>query len=320
MLVGDVFSGIGGFSLGLERAGFEIAWHSEIDPHACAVLRKHWPHIPNLGDICAIDVRSIRRVDMLAGGFPCQDISVAGAGRGIEGSRSGLWREFVRMLGDLRCRYALVENVGAITSRGLTTVLADLAALGYVAEWHVVPAAAIDAPHLRERCFIVAAHTNGQRLRNDQQRHACGRHHVRDRWHAVAVDDGTARNVADTDNTGRSIERSAQRPSIASSRRGEPHRLGADAQPSHATSERVEGHRTSGFEVAFAPALARLLGRDDAGSFWRDGPSAPPLRRVDDGVPARLDRGRLRCLGNAVVPQLVEIFGRAILEFDAQQR
>src|SRR5574343_193510 len=156
LTVGDLFSGIGGFSLGLERAGMRTRWFSEIDPYASAVLRKHWADVPNHGDIRNVRRGAVEPVDVLCGGFPCQDISNAGKRAGIDGERSGLWAEYARVIGELRPRYVIVENVSALLGRGLGRVLGDLAALGFDAEWHCIPASAVGAPHRRERICIVA--------------------------------------------------------------------------------------------------------------------------------------------------------------------
>ena len=156
MKVGSLFAGIGGFDLGLERAGFEIAWQVEIDPYCQRVLAKHWPNVQRYGDIRAIDWATVPRVDMLCGGFPCQDISLAGKGAGLSGERSGLWFEYAKAIDALKPRYVLIENVAALRSRGLDQVLGSLAALGYDAEWHCIPASAVGAPHRRDRVWIVA--------------------------------------------------------------------------------------------------------------------------------------------------------------------
>jgi DNA (cytosine-5)-methyltransferase 1 len=158
--VGSLFSGIGGFDLGLERAGMRVIWQSEIDPYASAVLRKHWPHVPNHGDIRNIRAGTVEPVDVLCGGFPCQDISSAGYKAGIAGSQSRLWAEYARLVGELQPRYVLVENVAALLSRGLGNVLGDLAALGFDAEWHCIPAAAVGAYHGRDRLWIIG-YANG---------------------------------------------------------------------------------------------------------------------------------------------------------------
>jgi len=155
--VGDLFSGIGGFSLGLERTGgFKTQWFVEIDPYCQRVLRKHWPAVPCYGDIQTVDWATVETVDVLCGGFPCQDISLAGKGAGIAGARSGLWSEYVNAIQALRPRYVLIENVSALRARGLDQVLGALATLGYDAEWHCVPAYAVGAPHRRDRVWIVA--------------------------------------------------------------------------------------------------------------------------------------------------------------------
>src|SRR5690606_23510970 len=99
MRFGSLFSGIGGLDLGLERAGMDVSWQSEIDPFACRVLDHHWPEVPNYGDITTIDPDTLGPVDVLTGGFPCQDVSVAGRRAGLAGERSGLWFEFARIIG-----------------------------------------------------------------------------------------------------------------------------------------------------------------------------------------------------------------------------
>jgi DNA (cytosine-5)-methyltransferase 1 len=164
MNVLDLFSGIGGFSLGLERAGMRTVAFCEIDPWCRRVLAKHWPGIPCYPDVRTLTAEYLAanaatgdiHVDVICGGFPCQDISLAGLGAGLAGERSGLWREYARLIGELRPRYVVVENVAALLGRGLDVVLGDLAALGYDAEWHCIPASAVGAPHRRDRIWIIA--------------------------------------------------------------------------------------------------------------------------------------------------------------------
>ena len=191
---GSLFAGVGGFDLGLERAGMRCRWQVEIDPYARRVLERHWPDVPRWDDVrtfppdgdfpCTTDTngrsagfsatsssgscgadgaesrcgnaRESWRVDLICGGFPCQDISNAGRRAGIDGERSGLWSEFARIVGLLRPRYVLLENVAALLGRGMGRVLGDLSTLGYDAEWDVIPACAVGAPHIRERVWIVA--------------------------------------------------------------------------------------------------------------------------------------------------------------------
>lgn len=156
MKFGSLFSGIGGMDLGLERAGMECAWQVEIDEFCRKVLTKHWPNVPKFNDVKEVGKHNLERVDLIAGGFPCQDISFAGYGAGIAGARSGLWVEFHRIISELRPRLVLVENVAALLLRGMGTVLGDLAAIRYDAEWSTISACSIGAPHMRRRLFILA--------------------------------------------------------------------------------------------------------------------------------------------------------------------
>jgi DNA (cytosine-5)-methyltransferase 1 len=166
---GSLFAGIGGLDLGLERAGWECRWQVEIDDYYRRVLTKHWPDVPKFGDIRTVGGGELERVDLICGGFPCQDISYSGKGVGIGGGRSGLWSEYVRLIRLLRPRYVLVENVAALLDRGLGRVLGDLAESGYDAEWDCLPASAFGAPHQRERIFLVA-YPDGQRRGDTPQR------------------------------------------------------------------------------------------------------------------------------------------------------
>jgi len=158
LTVGSLFSGIGGIDLGLERAGMEIRWQVEIDDYARRVLEKHWPDVKRYKDVKEITEKNKpEEVDLIAGGFPCQDISIAGKGKGIiEGERSSLWFEMLRIIRMVRPRFVLIENVSALTFRGLDTVLLGLAQSGYDAEWNLISAESIGARHFRKRIFIVA--------------------------------------------------------------------------------------------------------------------------------------------------------------------
>ncbi len=156
MRFGSLFSGIGGMDLGLERAGMECAWQVEIDPFCRKVLTKHWPNVPKFEDVREVGKHNLERVDLIAGGFPCQDVSHAGPRIGISGQRSGLWLYFDRIIAQLRPRYVLVENVTGLFDRGIERVLGDLAERRYDAEWTVLPACPFGAPHPRERVFILA--------------------------------------------------------------------------------------------------------------------------------------------------------------------
>ena len=156
----DLFSGIGGFALAARWVGWETVGFCEIEPFCQKVLAKHWPGIPIYDDIKEVTAERLRAdgitTDIITGGFPCQDISLAGKGAGIEGSRSGLWSEFARLIGEIRPAYAVMENVSALLGRGLERVAGDLAEIGYDCEWEIISAANAGFPHRRERVWITA--------------------------------------------------------------------------------------------------------------------------------------------------------------------
>jgi DNA (cytosine-5)-methyltransferase 1 len=263
MNVLDLFSGIGGFSLGLERAGMRTVGFVEIDPYAQCVIRKHWAEAPIWGDITKREFHE-GEADVICGGFPCQDISSAGERAGITGKRSGLWRELLRAIRLVRPRYAIVENVAALLIRGMDTVLGDLAEIGYDAEWHCIPASAVGAPHRRDRVWIVA---NPTRIQQGWEKQRTKWERARQGSQSIALADAECNGCKQVV------------PPIQSGEIGE-----------RAASEIADRRLTGGR------------------GWWL---SEPNVGRVADGVSARVDR--LRCLGNAVVPQIPEIIGRAIL-------
>lgn len=150
---GSVFSGIGGIDLGLERAGWSPLWNSEIASLPSRVLARRWPAVPNLGDITSIDWSAVERPDLICGGYPCPAFSQAARGRNVA---PDLWPHMRRAIAALRPRFVLLENVRAHLGRGFPAVLADLHALGLNAEWSVVPACSVGAPHARDRLYCVA--------------------------------------------------------------------------------------------------------------------------------------------------------------------
>ena len=168
VIVLDLFSGIGGFSLGLAAAGCRTAAFCETDPSCRAVLARHWPGVPCYGDIRTLSAVRLRGdgvpdPELVCGGFPCQDISPAGRGGGLDGARSGLWREMERLVAECRPRWVVAENVPALRVRGADRVLGGLEALGYACWPLVVGAAHAGAAHRRGRVFVVA-HAPGARL------------------------------------------------------------------------------------------------------------------------------------------------------------
>jgi DNA (cytosine-5)-methyltransferase 1 len=160
MNVLDLFSGIGGFSLGLERAGMRTVAFCEIEEWCRRLLAERWPGVPCYDDIRTLSAARLAAdgitVDAICGGFPCQDISLAGKGDGLAGERSGLWAEYARLVREIRPQYVFIENVAALLSRGMETVLGDLAAAGYDAQWEIISASDLGALHRRERLWISA--------------------------------------------------------------------------------------------------------------------------------------------------------------------
>ena len=286
----DLFSGIGGFSLGLERTGgFETVAFCEIEPFPRRVLAKHWPGVPCYDDVrtltgARLAADGIAGIDVITGGFPCQDLSVAGKQRGMgEGTRSGLWSEIVRLVGELRPSYVIVENVAALLSgpsekRGgwFGRVLGDLAECGYDAEWENIPASALGAPHRRERVWIVAypmqsEHRGIPGAVDGKGKEACGER---------------GEPPFQTRSSGQDV---------------------ADANINHAQGQQPSRTNPQGWagQITGSPG-SRIAG---AGGQWR---TEPDVGRVANGVPDRAHR--LAALGNAVVPQIPELIGRAILQ------
>ena len=289
MTFGSLFAGIGGFDLGLERAGMVCKWQVEIDPYARAVLDKHWPEVPKHDDVRTFPPQGEWSVDVICGGFPCQDISVAGKGAGLAGARSGLWYEYARIIGELRPRYVIVENVAALLTRGADVVLGTLASLGYDAEWHVIPASAVGAPHRRDRLWIIAFRNS------DSEREA-------DVPDAFSVADAMRRDGAagSPAMAGRRLHAGGGQRNCGPGCAGQAGKGACDVADAD-NAGRIKQRRPE-------PIPAEQLAAQ-CGGWWL---TEPDVGRVAHGVPARVDR--LRCLGNAVVPQIVEVIGRAILK------
>jgi len=307
MTFGSLFSGIGGMDLGLERAGMQCRWQVEIDDYARRVLAKHWPGIQRHNDIRTFppDISNRDRqwklqqeeheqaqrgwpsnfcwqVDLIAGGFPCQDISFAGKGAGLAGERSGLWYEFARVIRVLGPRYVLVENVAALLPRGIDQVLGTLDSLGYDAEWACIPAAAVGAPHIRDRVFIVA--------------------YAKHDWLEI----------------GRGIKDIGQKCNPGRNRRIGTPCMSVQEEKAFCNTN---GPRLEIGEIFGGNARQKLTTFERAncekGGQWHEDPAESPesfVGRVAYGVSRRVDR--IRGLGNAVVPQVAEFIGRQILDYD----
>ena len=281
MTVGSLFSGAGLMDWGLTLAGFDHAWFCESDPFCRRVLERRWPGVPIYEDVRSLVAPE--RVDLLAGGFPCQDVSVAGRRTGISGPRSGLWTHFARLIGELRPSYVFVENVPGLLVRGMGTVLGDLASLGYDAEWDCLPAAAFGAPHLRARIFILAYPDRGLSLGPD-----------------------------DTVFAGRSAVTGRGALADANGRHGEPGAIARSGVRGEAAVTRADGD-VGGASSELANADSKPpLGSSVAWAERNPWAVEPDVGRMAHGVPARVDR--LRALGNGVVPQISRYVGERILE------
>lgn len=296
----DLFSGIGGFSLGLERTGgFETVAFCEIDPFCRRVLAKHWPHVRQYEDVRELTAKQLKAdgiaPDVICGGFPCQDISTAGKGAGIDGERSGLWKEYARLIGELRPQYVIVENVAALLARGLHRVLGDLASIGYDAEWHCIPASAIGAPHRRDRLWLVANPRFGRRGRPGEGK-------IQQSRRAEAL--GASKTLADT-NDQRELQSKRREQDI----RGWPSHSGADVADAEPWRLAAGHEQYDEGRAIFLAEGSCERGRDNLWETWWP---EPDVGRVAYGIPFGMER--IQALGNAVVPQIPEIIGRAILQ------
>jgi DNA (cytosine-5)-methyltransferase 1 len=292
MNVLDLFSGIGGFSLGLERAGMRTVAFCEIDPYCRAVLRKHWPDVPIHEDIRKLDGTRIS-ADLVCGGFPCQPFSHAGKRRGSEDDRH-LWPQMCRVIAEVRPAWVVGENVPGIIGMELDNVLSDLEALGYSTRTFVVPAAAVDARHRRDRIWVVGyADSDGESVMPK---------HAEASWVQSSVADPSRQRGA----VGRGHRNMASAPRESQGDGEQRQRHGDAADHSgeavaYASQPHVEGQR-------LAIGIQAERGAIGCPSWWLP---EPDVGRVAHGVPSRMDR--LKALGNAVVPQIPEIIGRAIM-------
>jgi len=324
----DLFSGIGGFSLGMERAGMETVAFCEIDPFCQKVLKKHWPDVPCYSDITKLTAEQLENdgitgISVLTGGYPCQPFSHAGKREGAEDDRH-LWPEMYRLIETIRPRWVVAENVAGHISMGLDQVLSDLEAIGY--EWwtFVIPACAKDAWHRRDRVWIVA----NAGLSESQGRDAGTRIHNRGgrkRQQERGESASCGSKLMDTKQLGSNAHKerlpiskhepkhkeSEGRARQRSCAAGRGSKTGQD--DTNTDQQGLEGSATRR-QVQGRKATARYCGQgcSEHGWLW---PAEPNVGRVVDGVSAGLDRAkRLKSLGNAVVPQVVEQIGRAIME------
>ncbi|MCQ4158773.1 DNA cytosine methyltransferase [Roseomonas sp. GC11] len=301
----DLFAGIGGFALGFERAGIRTSAFCEINPYPQRVLAHRFPGVPIYPDVRELSAVRLRQdgvplPDLICGGFPCQDISLAGRGAGLSGERSGLWWEFHRLINECRPAWVVAENSPALRSRGVDAVLRSLAEIGYDALWNCIPASALGARHRRDRIWLVA-HT----IRVG-----------RERAEPAGPTPTLRRRPSDPCSAGRDapVAHAARhgRPQGCSLRDGEVlpasgggtcYALGGGAGLAHPHGSRLE---------ILQSCLAAELASPERAHGWA---TEPDVGRVAYGVPSRVDR--ITALGNAVVPLIPEIIGRAIVKADA---
>ena len=292
-----LFAGAGGGILGGHLLGWRTVCAVEYDPYAASVLCARQndgllPPFPIWDDVRTFDGRPWRGlVDVVSGGFPCQDISAAGKGAGIDGERSGLWLEMARIIGEVRPRYAFVENSPVLTSRGLGIVLGDLAVLGFDARWGVLGAADVGAPHLRKRIWIVA-HANSDGLEGWMRKdRGQGAREGRESGPEI----GRSReDVADTHRM-RELQQEGRKPD----QRGWTGDGGKPIPDPDETGSQGRGELEQPPAAGQAPAR---IGHDPLRcgreGWWQ---SEPDVGRVAHGVAARVDR--LKAIGNGQVPQ-----------------
>ncbi len=302
----SLFSGIGGLDLAAEMAGFITVGQCEWADYPTKVLEKHWPDVPRWRDIRTLTGGSfyertgLRTVDVVSGGFPCQPFSVAGKRRGKEDDRY-LWPEMLRVIQELRPTWVVGENVAGIVSMALDTVLSDLEGIGYACQAFIIPACAVDAPHRRDRCAIVA-HSEGVRL---QRKWAC--------WEQISsprLEKSQSERDCDVLPDAYEVRRDMRGPGGERVYRDAP-RNEVDSSSKAVcdpTSQRLQDGRQK--EVC-RPQKEQEPQRPD---WW---PAEPNVGRMVNGIPHRVDR--LRCLGNAVVPQQFYPIFQAIADLERQR-
>jgi DNA (cytosine-5)-methyltransferase 1 len=284
--IGSLFSGIGGFELGLERAipNSKTIWQVEQNKYCQGILKKHWPKATIHNNIRKVNHENVHPVSIICGGFPCQDISGAGKGAGIEhGKRSSLWGEMYRLIDELQPRVAVMENVPALLwkERGMHVVMSNLAQIGYNAEWSVISARQFGAPHLRKRVFIVA-YPNSIRCDN-------GKHYEREYKNILDEKWNTTKNIKQWNKRVSRISQVCKTTSNTISERTQIQTKGEQSSKQMSGSQSEKG-----------------------GTFWDQGATKSRVCRMDDGIPRRVDR--IKALGNAIVPQCSEYIGQCIVD------
>jgi len=322
MKVLDLFSGIGGFSLGLEWAGMSTVAFCERDPYCTTILNKHWPDTPVHSDVRNLDGKEYAEsIDVVCGGFPCQPFSTAGLKRGSEDDRH-LWPEMLRIIRESKPRWVIGENVSGFINMALDDVSLDLESEGYEVRPFVLPACAVDARHRRDRVFIIAYRDPA--LVNASSEH--GRRDTDRRGGAGMEMGGDVLAQTRRHQVSDATDRPSAHVAHANEHRLEEHGHGEPAEfskagqrPKHVADATDAGlqRRTLGGDIASEGQTAieqsSRFGDLRRGREW---PVEPPLPRMAHGVPNRVDR--VKALGNAVVPQLIQTIGELVLAADKE--
>jgi len=274
----DLFSGIGGFAVAAGWAGYSTGVFCESDPYCCKVLKRHWPDVPIIPDIRDFDGSKWRGADLLTGGFPCQPFSVCGEQRGEEDDRA-LWKEMFRVIKEARPDFVLAENVAGLIQLGLDSVLLDLASEGYSCGTIIIPACAVNAPHRRSRCWIMA-HATSAEFHNKGQRE-------KQRDGVI----GSGEDVADSESSLRPRVNRREEQAVRPTGRGE------DVADSNHFN--VQGERPNSDPKGRQGQDERQAGLCSGEAQWD---TEPDVGRVAHGIPKRVDR--LKAIGNAIVPQV----------------
>jgi len=307
MRVLDLFSGIGGFSLGLERAGpFRTVAFCEREPFPQAVLKKHWPEVPIYDDVRTIPTDELGRIDLICGGFPCQPWSVAGQQRGAEDDRD-LWPVMASLIEKLRPQWVIGENVRGFVNEplGLKRSLSDLESIGYQAVPFIIPACAVGAGHRRDRCWILA-HTNDTGPQRNLRTGAGTKGKVSEGREQFQPRSGTMCGREDVADTGRHATRTREEMDGDTAKRSQGifNATNSSEDVADTSSAGFQGNEWRG------TAGAQRSPERHAAKCNRWLPE-PDVGRVAYGVPRRVDR--LKALGNAIVPQIAEEIGHAIV-------
>ena len=308
----DTFAGIGGFSYAAEKlvGGFETTQFIEINPYCQKILNKHWSHVPIHDNITTFTAKP-REFDIITGGFPCQDISVAGLQKGItKETRSGLFYELIRVIRMVRPKYVVLENVAAILNRGLDIVFRELSEAGYDAEWSVIPASSVGACHKRSRWWLIAYPNSKQSSRTESEIQS-RRNTTFSSFTSNPNDNGSSSseecgfNGETSDATQERQNQSCQSQRSSESRNSTT--IQQTTELTYPNSERLQGLRGE-YELQESCKERTFTWRHSGITLnpnWKGYKSKPTLCRGDDGLSNRVDR--LKALGNSIVPAVAAI-------------